>query len=420
MSACPASVYSVIIAHVVMCAPFAMAIIRLRLSQMDPSLEAAAWNLGASEWMAMRHVIIPFCLPAIFAALFITMAVSFDEFAVSWFVSGLQRNTASQGSRLPAGAGQPAHQCHRYLRLPRLDDPRDPRPDSSDETQRRAQIRRRSAGVGAMTDQALVVFDGVVKSFGSFVAVERMDLDIRKGEFLAIMGSSGCGKTTTLRMLAGLEAPTEGEIRLAGKRINDLPTWRRDTPMVWQSLALFPFLTVRENVEFSLRMRGVERAARRLRVDKWLERMQITEFADRNVAHLSGGQRQRVALARSLVTEPEILLLDEPLSALDAHLKVRMQTVLSNLQKRTRHHLRLCHAQPVRSLFDGGSRRHHEPRPHRTDRQPAGDLSRAADEVRRRISRLLQYFRRQGFGGRRRRDADRHAFGRVRCRSQPG
>lgn len=184
-----------------------------------------------------------------------------------------------------------------------------------------------------MTDHALVAFDGVAKSFGSFVAVERMDLDVRKGEFLAIMGSSGCGKTTTLRMLAGLEAPTEGEIRLAGTRINDLPTWRRDTPMVWQSLALFPFLTVRENVEFSLRMRGVEKAERNRRVDKWLERMQITEFADRNTAHLSGGQRQRVALARSLVTEPEILLLDEPLSALDAHLKVRMQSVLANLQK---------------------------------------------------------------------------------------
>jgi len=184
-----------------------------------------------------------------------------------------------------------------------------------------------------MTDEALVVFDGVVKRFGDVAAVERMNLDIRKSEFLAIMGSSGCGKTTTLRMLAGLEAPTEGEIRIAGRRINDLPTWQRDTPMVWQSLALFPFLTVRENVEFSLRMRGVEKAERRRRVDKWLERMQIGEFAERNVAHLSGGQRQRVALARSLVTEPEILLLDEPLSALDAHLKVRMQTVLSNLQR---------------------------------------------------------------------------------------
>ncbi|RUM99268.1 ABC transporter ATP-binding protein [Pseudaminobacter arsenicus] len=184
-----------------------------------------------------------------------------------------------------------------------------------------------------MTDQALVVFDGVAKRFGNFVAVEKLNLEIRKGEFLAIMGSSGCGKTTTLRMLAGLEAPSEGEIRLDGKRINDLPTWNRDTPMVWQSLALFPFLTVRENVEFSLRMRGADKAARRRRVDKWLERMQITEFADRNVAHLSGGQRQRVALARSLVTEPQILLLDEPLSALDAHLKVRMQSVLSNLQR---------------------------------------------------------------------------------------
>ena len=184
-----------------------------------------------------------------------------------------------------------------------------------------------------MTSDSLVVFDRVGKRFGDFVAVEPMDLEIRKGEFLAIMGSSGCGKTTTLRMLAGLEAPSEGEIRLAGKRINDLPTWQRDTPMVWQSLALFPFLTVRENVEFSLRMRGVGKAERRQRADKWLERMQITEFADRNVAHLSGGQRQRVALARSLVTEPEILLLDEPLSALDAHLKVRMQAVLSNLQR---------------------------------------------------------------------------------------
>lgn len=184
-----------------------------------------------------------------------------------------------------------------------------------------------------MTEEPLVVFDRVTKRFGDFVAVEPIDLEIRKGEFLAIMGSSGCGKTTTLRMLAGLEAPSEGEIRLAGKRINDLPTWQRDTPMVWQSLALFPFLTVRENVEFSLRMRRVDKAERGRRVDKWLDRMQITEFADRNVAHLSGGQRQRVALARSLVTEPQILLLDEPLSALDAHLKVRMQTVLSNLQK---------------------------------------------------------------------------------------
>jgi spermidine/putrescine transport system ATP-binding protein len=181
--------------------------------------------------------------------------------------------------------------------------------------------------------EALVTFDKVEKKFGDFVAVERMNLEINKGEFLAIMGSSGCGKTTTLRMLAGLEAPTNGEIRLSGKRINDLPTWRRDTPMVWQSLALFPFLSVVENVEFGLKMRGMNKAARRKKAMYWLERMGIAEFAKRDVGQLSGGQRQRVALARSLVVEPEILLLDEPLSALDAHLKVRMQGVLSNLQK---------------------------------------------------------------------------------------
>jgi spermidine/putrescine transport system ATP-binding protein len=136
-------------------------------------------------------------------------------------------------------------------------------------------------------------------------------------------------------MLAGLEAPSEGVIRLSGKPINHLPTWSRDTPMVWQSLALFPFLNVRENVEFALKMRGVGKAERRRRAEQWLDRMQITEFSERNIAQLSGGQRQRVALARSLVVEPEILLLDEPLSALDAALKVRMQSVLKNLQRET-------------------------------------------------------------------------------------
>ncbi|MFO1174986.1 MAG: ABC transporter ATP-binding protein [Paracoccaceae bacterium] len=186
-----------------------------------------------------------------------------------------------------------------------------------------------------MQRDTLVAFEGVEKRFGAFVAVQKMDFDIRKGEFLAIMGSSGCGKTTTLRMLAGLEAPTAGVIRLSGQPINHLPTWSRDTPMVWQSLALFPFLNVIENVEFALKMRGIGKAERRRRAEQWLDRMQISEFAGRNISQLSGGQRQRVALARSLVVEPEILLLDEPLSALDAALKVRMQSVLKNLQRET-------------------------------------------------------------------------------------
>ncbi|MEO1491629.1 MAG: ABC transporter ATP-binding protein [Pseudomonadota bacterium] len=181
--------------------------------------------------------------------------------------------------------------------------------------------------------EPLVTLRSVVKRYGDFTAVKGADLDIAKGEFVAIMGPSGCGKTTTLRMLAGLETPSEGEIRIGGRVMNDVPAHERDTPMVWQSLALFPFLSVRENVEFGLKMRGVAPAERRRRADDWLERMEIAQFAGRMVDQLSGGQRQRVALARSLVTEPQILLLDEPLSALDAHLVIRMQGVLTRLQK---------------------------------------------------------------------------------------
>ena len=183
-----------------------------------------------------------------------------------------------------------------------------------------------------MTDP-LVILSGVVKRFGDFTAVHRLDLEIAAGEFIAIMGPSGCGKTTTLRMIAGLEAPTEGEVRISGRLMNDVPVHERDTPMVWQSLALFPFLNVRENVEFGLKMRGVGGAERRRRGVRWLERLEIGELAERNVETLSGGQRQRVALARALVTEPQILLLDEPLSALDAHLIIRMQGVLTRLQR---------------------------------------------------------------------------------------
>ena len=181
--------------------------------------------------------------------------------------------------------------------------------------------------------EPLVELESVVKRFDDFVAVKSMDLTIGKGEFVAIMGPSGCGKTTTLRMLAGLEQPTEGEIRIGGELMNDVPPHDRDTPMVWQSLALFPFLNARENVEFGLKMRKVPAAERKKRALEWLDRLGIGEFAERNVATLSGGQRQRVALARSLVTEPKLLLLDEPLSALDAHLVIRMQSVLTKLQR---------------------------------------------------------------------------------------
>ncbi|MGL4239086.1 ABC transporter ATP-binding protein [Tabrizicola sp.] len=181
--------------------------------------------------------------------------------------------------------------------------------------------------------EPLVQFREVQKRYGSSVAVRSLDLDIYRGEFLALMGPSGCGKTTTLRMLAGLEAPTSGTITIGGSVMNDVPPHRRNTPLVWQSLALFPFLNVIENVEFGLRMRGMSAKDRRERAMTWLDRMELKGFETRRIDQLSGGQRQRVALARSLVTEPPMLLLDEPLSALDAHLVIRMQGVLTRLQK---------------------------------------------------------------------------------------
>lgn len=187
--------------------------------------------------------------------------------------------------------------------------------------------------MSAPITKPLVVFDKVTKRFGDFVAVKELNFSIDAGEFIAIMGPSGCGKTTTLRMLAGLEQPTEGTIRINDRLMNNVKPHERDTPMVWQSLALFPFLNARENVEFGLKMRNQDAATRRAKALDWLERLGVAEFAERNVETLSGGQRQRVALARSLVTEPRMLLLDEPLSALDAHLVIRMQSVLTRLQR---------------------------------------------------------------------------------------
>src|SRR6202040_291931 len=156
--------------------------------------------------------------------------------------------------------------------------------------------------------------------YGATVAVDAVDLRVPAGRYCCLLGPSGCGKTTTLRMIAGHESVTSGDIRLGDDVITDLPPARRGTAMMFQSYALFPHLNCLDNVAFSLKMRGVGKTARHARAREFLNLVHMGDFADRLPAQLSGGQQQRIALARSLITKPRVLLLDEPLSALDPFL----------------------------------------------------------------------------------------------------
>jgi putative spermidine/putrescine transport system ATP-binding protein len=176
--------------------------------------------------------------------------------------------------------------------------------------------------------------DHVGKSFGMFEALQDIDLDFPDGRFICLLGPSGCGKTTLLRVIAGLEAPTSGRILLDGTDITGVPAHKRGLGMVFQSLALFPHLSVGENIAYGLRIRGVDRTARRKKAEQLLELVRLPGVADRQVSQLSGGQRQRVAIARALALDPKLFLLDEPLSALDAKLREAMQVELKLLQQR--------------------------------------------------------------------------------------
>lgn len=192
------------------------------------------------------------------------------------------------------------------------------------------------AGAEAQTGaRGAISLSGITRIFaGTIPAVDHIDLEIKAGEFFTLLGPSGCGKTTLLRMIAGFETPDEGRILISGREMQSVPAHERPVNTVFQSYALFPHLDVEQNIGFGLRMRGVKSAERKQRVDAIMEMMQIGAFAKRKAAQLSGGQRQRVALARALVNEPEVVLLDEPLSALDAKLRAELQIELLRMQKR--------------------------------------------------------------------------------------
>ncbi|NBX40987.1 MAG: ATP-binding cassette domain-containing protein, partial [Gammaproteobacteria bacterium] len=179
-----------------------------------------------------------------------------------------------------------------------------------------------------------VRIESVTKRFGDFVAVDQVSLSIYKGEIFCLLGGSGCGKTTLLRMLAGFEMPTSGRILIDGQDMASIPPYERPVNMMFQSYALFPHMTVERNVAFGLEQEGLPKAETAQRVAEMLDIVQLGAFAHRKPHQLSGGQRQRVALARALVKRPKLLLLDEPLGALDKKLREQTQFELINLQEK--------------------------------------------------------------------------------------
>ena len=183
---------------------------------------------------------------------------------------------------------------------------------------------------------AAVRVRGLRKNYGPVVALAGVDLDIAHGEFFTLLGPSGSGKTTLLRLIAGFESPDGGTIELGGKEISKVPPYARDINTVFQDYALFPHMSVRQNIEYGLRVKGVAKSDRRARAERALDQVRLTGLGDRKPAQLSGGQRQRVALARAIINEPLVLLLDEPLGALDLKLRQEMQLELQHVQREVR------------------------------------------------------------------------------------
>ena len=266
---------------------------------------------------------------------------------------------------------------------------------------------------------AEIVFDGVTKRYpGGQEAVRKLDIAIADGEFLVLVGPSGCGKSTALRMVAGLEDITEGRILIGGEVANDLAPRERNIAMIFQTYALYPHLTVAENIGFGLRVRGMAKEEIAAKVRETAESLELGPLLKRKPAQLSGGQRQRVAMGRAIVRAPKAFLMDEPLSNLDARLRVQLRAEIARIQKMSGDHHHLRHPRPGRGDDDGRPRGGDGSRRAAADRHAARALSRAGEPLRRGLHRLAgdEPARRPACGGRGRAGADPRRSPRSRFR----
>ena len=227
----------------------------------------------------------------------------------------------------------------------------------------------------------------IVKSYESTAVVHGIDLEIADREFVVLVGPSGCGKSTTLRMIAGLEEISSGEIHIGGRLVNDVPPRDRDIAMVFQNYALYPHMTVFDNMAFGLKLRGTDKGEIRKRVDAAAQMLDITPLLQRKPKALSGGQRQRVAMGRAIVRNPQVFLFDEPLSNLDAKLRVQMRTEIKKVHQIVPNHHRLRNARPGGSDDAGRPGGGDEWRPDRAGGCAAGAVSPPGQPFRRRVHR---------------------------------